>query len=223
MGFSWLLHARRLGQRGLPALRVMYFSNVRMGVIQKRKALGQFQDKAEVTIYDRKLKDTHYSWAPWVAGGQMLIWLNFADFYWRYSMDKNEETGELTLAPMWKRAGITGIALVAGVSIGGGLLHFVSRSVARLNIVDRGAAAVFESYRISGRGVKKNKYPISTLFSRDTLYTGKGSQGVKKEGSPQYSLYPKEGAFPYIMNREGVFQDPKTLDLLFHKTYARKS
>ncbi|KAJ2526216.1 hypothetical protein IWW43_006464, partial [Coemansia sp. RSA 1935] len=88
-------------------------SSVNMNGGLVRKAMQQFREKPEVLVYDRKLKDTHYKWAPWVAGGQLLVFLNFADFYWRYSMDQDED-GELVLAPTWKRASISGIALVAG-------------------------------------------------------------------------------------------------------------
>ncbi|KAJ2302208.1 hypothetical protein IWW52_007050, partial [Coemansia sp. RSA 2704] len=197
-------------------------SAVRMGGGQIRKAMAPFKDKAEVTVYDRQLKDTHFSWAPWVVGGQLLIFLNFADFYWRFSMEQDEETGELTPAPAWKRGGIAGISLVAGVSIGGGILHYVSRSVARMKIVDKGSAVVLETYRISGRSTLTRRYPIASMFSRDKLFTGLGDQGVTKEGSPQYSIYAKGSPYAFIMNRQGSFKDPESFDTLFHRAAVLK-
>ncbi|KAJ2357391.1 hypothetical protein IWW50_000578 [Coemansia erecta] len=192
-------------------------SGAAMGGGQLRRVLLQFKDKTSVTVYDRQLKDTHFSWAPWVAGGQMLVFINFADFYWRYSMDQNEETGELTLASAWKRGAISGISLAAGLAIGGGILHFISRSVARMKIVDRGTAVVLETYRISGRGTKTRRFPIADMFSRDKLYTGIGEHGVTKAGAPQYSMRVKGDPYAFIMNRQGVFKDPQSLDTLFQR------
>ncbi|KAJ2768420.1 hypothetical protein IWQ56_002947 [Coemansia nantahalensis] len=208
---------KRLADVGRWIGRLRHRSTVQMGTVQRRRVLAQFQGKDEVVIYDRGVADTHYKWAPWAAGGQMLIWLNFADFYWRYTMDESEETGKLTPAPAWKRAGISGIALLAGVSVGAGLLHFVSRSVARMKVVDRGAAVVLETYRMSGRGTHAAKYPIAALFSRDTLYTGDGPAGVTKPGMPQYSIYTPGSSYASIMNRQGTFRDPKAFDILFHR------
>ncbi|KAJ2781805.1 hypothetical protein H4R18_002666 [Coemansia javaensis] len=190
------------------------------GAVARRKALAQFRDRGEVVVYDRGLKDTHYSWGPWVAAGQMLMWINFADFYWRYTMDKDEDTGELTPAPLWKRACISGIALAAGASIGAGLLHFVTRSVARMRVVDNGATVVLETYRLSGRGTRAARFPIAALYSRDTLHTGSGPNGVSKPGLPQYSIYAGSGSYAYIMNRDGAFHSPKTFDTLFHRDQA---
>ncbi|KAJ2716789.1 hypothetical protein H4R19_000436 [Coemansia spiralis] len=195
-------------------------STIQMGTAQRRKALAQFQGKDEVLLFDRDVKDTHYRWGPWAAAGQMLIWLNFADFYWRYTVDQNDETGELTLAPAWKRAVISGIALLAGVSVGSGLLHFISRSVARMKVVDRGTAVVLETYRMSGRGTRAAKYPIASLYSRDRLYTGEGPAGVSKPGMPQYSMRVPGSSYAHIMNRQGTFRDPKAMDVLFHRAAA---
>ncbi|KAJ1742590.1 hypothetical protein IWW40_001326 [Coemansia sp. RSA 1250] len=187
---------------------------VRMGGGQLRKVMGQFKD-TPTTIYDRQVKATHYSWAPWVAAGQMLMFINFADFYYRHSTEKNEETGEYTIAPLWKRLGIAGISLVAGVSIGGGLLHFVSRSVRSMQV--EGKMVVLETFRMTGRGTRKAKYPIGQMFSRDKLVTGVGDKGVSKGGSPQYSIYVKGGSYAYIMNRDGKFMDPHAFDTLFYR------
>ncbi|KAJ1731164.1 hypothetical protein LPJ61_002665 [Coemansia biformis] len=206
-----------VGRRAAQLCRPRYRSTVQTGTMQRRKALAQFRDKEEVTIYDRQCKDTHYNWGPWAAAGQMLIWLNFADFYWRYSMDQDDETGKLTPAPAWKRACTSAIAIVAGISVGGGLLHFISRSVVRMKVVDRGAAVVLETFRASGRGTKSTKYPISVLFSRDTLCTGEGPKGVTKSGMPQYSIQASGSSYAFIMNRKGAFLDPKAFDVLFHR------
>ncbi|KAJ1900388.1 hypothetical protein LPJ66_001500 [Kickxella alabastrina] len=197
-------------------------SSVQMDIVQKRKALAQFKDKTEVTIFDRQAKRNQYSWGPWVVGGQMLMWLNFADFYWRYSMDKNEETGELALSPKWKRACISAVAIIAGVSIGGGILHYISRSVARMRVVNNGQTVLLDTYRISGRGTRTREYPISAMYSRDTLVTGKGPQGVTRDGSPQYSIYAPGNAYAFIMNRSGSFKSPKTFDILFHRSIVKK-
>ncbi|KAJ1757293.1 hypothetical protein LPJ77_003351 [Coemansia sp. RSA 2523] len=191
-------------------------SSVNMNGGLVRKAMQQFREKPEVLVYDRKLKDTHYKWAPWVAGGQLLVFLNFADFYWRYSMDQDED-GELVLAPTWKRASISGIALVAGVGIGGGILHFLTRSVARMKVVDRGSTVVLETYKMTGRGTKMHRYPMASMFSRDKLCTGLGEKGVTKTGSPQYSLRAKGDPYAYILNREGEFIDPQLFDTLFQR------
>ncbi|KAJ2454986.1 hypothetical protein EV183_001090 [Coemansia sp. RSA 2336] len=186
---------------------------VRMGGGQLRKVLGQFKDTT--TVYERQVKATHYSWAPWVAAGQMLMFINFADFYYRHSTEKDEETGEFAIAPLWKRLGIAAVCLVSGVSIGGGLLHFVSRSVRRMQV--DGKTVVMETFRMSGRGTRKVKYPIGQMYSRDKLVTGVGDQGVLKGGSPQYSVYVRGGNYAYIMNREGKFKDPGALDTLFYR------
>ncbi|KAJ2162266.1 RING finger protein 37 [Coemansia sp. RSA 552] len=212
-----------LGQRRVLLLRSIQrqsarsAGNVQLGTVQRRKVMQQFKDKAEVTVYDRQVKDTHYRWGPWAAVGQMLIWMNFADFYWRYSMDKDEETGELVKSSVWTRAAIAGIALASGVSIGGGLLHFISRSVARMKVVDGGNSVVLETYRMSGRGVRAQKFPIASMFSRDTLYTGEGPHGVTKPGAPQYSIKTTGSFYAFIMNRQGMFVRPKALDTLFHR------
>ncbi|KAI8325822.1 hypothetical protein GQ54DRAFT_308046 [Martensiomyces pterosporus] len=216
--------ARGIGL-GQPRFRLFqrwkHHGSIQMDIVQKRKALLQFKDKAEVAIFDRQAKQTTYKWGPWVVGGQMLMWINFADFYWRYSMDKNEETGELTLSPRWKRACISAVAIIAGVSIGGGILHYISRSVARMKVVGGGKTVQLETYKISGYGTKVREYPIASLFSRDTLYTGVGPQGITKQGSPQYSIYAPGSSYAFIMNRTGWFKNPKTFDVLFHRSAAK--
>lgn len=193
---------------------------IQMDMAQKRKALQQFQDQKSVVIFDRQATPSLYRWAPWVVGGQMLMWVNFADFYWRYSMDKNEETGELTLSPRWKRACISTIALLAGVTIGGGILHYVSRSVARMAVLDGGRTVRLETYKISGRGnTRVREFPLAAMFSRDRLFTGQGPEGVTKPGSPQYSIYgSKNSTYAFIMNRSGWFKNPKAFDVLFHRS-----
>ncbi|KAJ2901952.1 hypothetical protein GGI21_004620, partial [Coemansia aciculifera] len=191
---------------------------IQMDIVQKRKALAQFRDKASVTVYDRQSSRKHFAWGPWVAGGQMLMWINFADFYWRYSMDKDEETGELHLSPAWKRACTAGIALVAGLAVGGGVLHYISRSVARMQVIDGGQMVRLETYGISGRSTKTKVVPIAGMFSRDRLYTGEGPQGVTKAKSSQYSIYAtRQSNFAYILSRSGSFRDPKAFDILFHR------
>ncbi|KAJ2810591.1 hypothetical protein H4S07_002580 [Coemansia furcata] len=194
---------------------------IQMDIVQKRKVLAQFKDKAEVTVYDRQSSRTHFRWGPWVAGGQMLMWINFADFYWRYSMDKDEETGELHISPAWKRACTAGIALVAGLAVGGGVLHYISRSVARMQIIDGGQMVRLETYKFSGRGTKTKVVPIAGMFSRDKLYTGEGPNGVTKAKSSQYSIYAsRQSNYAYIMSRSGAFRDPRAFDVLFHRAIA---
>ncbi|KAJ1954065.1 hypothetical protein EC988_002631 [Linderina pennispora] len=187
-----------------------------MDIVQKRKALQQFHGKPEVTIFDRQTKQT-YKWGMWVVAGQMLMWINFADFYWRYSMDKDETTGELTLSAPWKRACISAVAILAGVSIGGGILHYISRSIARVKVLD-GQTVRIETYRITGYGVKAREYPITSLYSRDLLFTGQGANGVTKAGSPQYSIHAPGNSYAFIMNRAGWFKNPKMFDVLFHRS-----
>ncbi|KAJ1648251.1 hypothetical protein LPJ64_000407 [Coemansia asiatica] len=201
-------------------LRWRHTSNsaIKMDATQKRKVLSQFQNQSETLMYDRQAKPTLYRWGPWVAGGQMLMWLNFADFYWRYSMDKNEETGELTLSPAWKRACISAVAIVAGVSIGGGLLHYISRSVATMRILNNGNTVRLETFRITGRGTRVREFPTAKLSSRDMLYTGQGPQGVTRQGSPQYSINATGSSYAFIMNRSGWFRSPKSFDTLFHRS-----
>ncbi|KAJ1807477.1 hypothetical protein LPJ56_004911 [Coemansia sp. RSA 2599] len=205
-------------KQALHQLRFRHNSAIRMDAAQKRKVLGQFQNQADVLVYDRQAKPTLYRWGPWVAGGQMLMWLNFADFYWRYSMDKNEETGELVLSPAWKRACISAVAIVAGVSIGGGLLHYISRSVATMRILNSGQTVRLETYRITGRGTRAREFPTAKMYSRDTLYTGQGPQGVTRQGSPQYSINARGSSYAFIMNRAGWFKSPKNFDIVFHRS-----
>ncbi|KAJ2595441.1 hypothetical protein H4R99_005351 [Coemansia sp. RSA 1722] len=210
--------------RGPPTLKQMFQlrwrhgGSIKMDATQKRKVLSQFQNQSDVLMYDRQAKPTLYRWGPWVAGGQMLMWLNFADFYWRYSMDKSEETGELVLSPAWKRACISAVAIIAGVSIGGGLLHYISRSVASMRILNSGSTVRLETYRITGRGTKVRDFPTANMFSRDTLYTGEGLQGVTRQGSPQYSINASGNSYAFIMNRAGWFKSPKSFDTLFHRS-----
>ncbi|KAJ2028777.1 hypothetical protein IWW57_002000 [Coemansia sp. S610] len=192
-----------------------------MDNVQRRRALVQFVDKAEVTVFDRQSSRTHFRWGPWVAGGQMLMWINFADFYWRYSMDKDEETGELHLSPAWKRACTAGIALVAGLAVGGGVLHYISRTMARMQIIDGGQMVRLETYKISGSGTRTKVVPIAGMFSRDKLYTGEGPNGVSRAKTSQYSIYAsRKSSFAYIMSRSGYFRDPKAFDILFHRAVA---
>ncbi|KAJ2746482.1 hypothetical protein GGI20_001325 [Coemansia sp. BCRC 34301] len=217
-----------LGQR-LLAMRRWYRHQgssgpIQMDIVQKRKVLAQFKDKACVTVFDRQSSRTHFSWGPWVVGGQMLMWINFADFYWRYSMDKDEETGELHQSPAWKRACTAGIALVAGLAVGGGVLHYISRSVARMQVIDGGQMVRLETYRISGRGTKTKAVPIAGMFSRDRLYTGEGAQGVFKAKSSQYSIYAsRQSHYAYILSRSGLFRDPRAFDILFHRAVVPSS
>ncbi|KAJ1844658.1 hypothetical protein LPJ73_005099 [Coemansia sp. RSA 2703] len=203
-------------------LRQRHSGKIQMDATQKRKALQQFQSIDSIMVFDRQAKPTLYRWGPWVVGGQMLMWLNFADFYWRYSMDKNEETGELTLSPAWKRACISLVALVAGVSIGGGILHYISRSVASMHVLNGGQTVRLETYRISGRGTRMREFPTAKMFSRDTLVTGEGPQGVSRTGSPQYSIYAPGNSYAFIMNRSGWFKSPKTFDVLFHRSIPKR-
>ncbi|KAJ2458485.1 hypothetical protein GGI02_006004 [Coemansia sp. RSA 2322] len=133
-------------------------------------------------------------------------------------MDKNDDTGELSLSPAWKRACISAVALVAGVSIGGGILHFISRSVARMQVIDGGKMVKLETYRMSGRGLKSRVVPIGDMFSRDRLFTGEGPLGVSRGKSPQYSIYAnRSSSYAYIMSRSGWFMNPKLFDVLFHR------
>ncbi|KAJ1961453.1 hypothetical protein GGI12_003241 [Dipsacomyces acuminosporus] len=217
------LRVQLLKPRTPSLLRWRHHGSIQMDAVQKRKALQQFKDKAEVTIFDRQEKRSTYKWGMWVVGGQMLMWINFADFYWRYSMDKNDETGELTPSPKWKRACISTVAIVAGLAIGGGILHYISRSVASMKVVGGGRSVQLETYKVTGYGTKVREYPIASMFSRDTLYTGAGSQGVAKPGSPQYSIYAPGSSYAFIMSRSGWFKNPKMFDVLFHRAVQKAS
>ncbi|KAJ2725018.1 ATP-binding cassette-type vacuolar membrane transporter Hmt1 [Coemansia sp. Benny D115] len=210
-----------LTQPSLLFKRLKHHGHVRMDAAQKRKAQMQFINQGDVDIYLRQGRPNPYSWGPWVVGGQMLMWINFADFYMRYSKDKDEVTGEYTLSPLWKRTCIATVAILAGVGVGGGILHFISRSVARMRITDGGNTVKLDIYRIRGRGTVTKTYPAIKMFSRDKLVTGEGPQGVTKTGSTQYSIYAPGNQFAYIMNRGGWFKSPKTFDTMFHRAVVK--
>ncbi|KAJ2608329.1 hypothetical protein EV177_005036 [Coemansia sp. RSA 1804] len=218
--FSWFRHRVAASARSQGVLllqRSKHTANTTMGHVRQRNAIKNLSNRPEVTIFTRNGPSNPFKWGPWVAGGQLLLWINFADFYWNYSLAKDEETGEMKPLEMWKRASLSSVALVAGLAIGGGLLHFISRSVARVQILN-GKTVQLDVFRVTGRGTVSRKYPLHLMYSKDILYTGVGPAGLTKPSSTQYSIQAPGNKYAFILSRSGEFPDPKIFDLLFHRT-----
>ncbi|KAJ2554685.1 hypothetical protein EV175_002509 [Coemansia sp. RSA 1933] len=169
-----------------------------------------------VTVFEREGSATQFKWGPWVAGGQLLLWINFADFYWRYSVEKDEETGKAKPMATWKRVCLSAVAVVAGLAMGGGILHYISRCVARVQILN-GKTVRLDVFRISGRGTVSKQFPLDSMYSWDTLYTGIGPSGLIKSATSQYSIRAPGEKYAYILSRTGRFRDPVALDILFFR------
>ncbi|KAJ2854259.1 hypothetical protein GGI22_004555 [Coemansia erecta] len=193
-----------------------------MGNVRHRNAIKSFSNRPEATVFERQGPTSQFRWGPWVAGGQLLLWINFADFYWRFSLEEDKETGQMKPLATWKRLCLSAVAVVAGLAIGGGILHYISRSVARMQILN-GKTVRLDVFRASGRGTVCKQYPLESVYSRDTLYTGLGPAGLTKSTSSQYSLQTSGTRYAYILSRTGRFQDPKLFDLLFHRAKPKAS
>ncbi|KAJ2230945.1 hypothetical protein IWW45_005619 [Coemansia sp. RSA 485] len=95
-------------------------------------------------------------------------------------MEKNKEAGKFDLSPAWKHACISIVAIIANVSIGSRLLHYISRSVASMRILNSSSTGRLQIYYITGRGTRFRDFATAKMYLRYTLHTGKGLQGVTR-------------------------------------------
>ncbi|KAI9104629.1 hypothetical protein DFS34DRAFT_645332 [Phlyctochytrium arcticum] len=184
----------------------------------------------DIVLY-RNPDQSQYRVAYFCAGGQMLMWLTFADWCWRElrTSTTDPETGreEYVLAPRGARTAAAAFCLSIGGLFAGAVHLWSHRRVRALTLIKGGKYVGIDTSNLLGR----NRVIIETLKLKtwekvhrpgespaDRWKNAKMSTFTKVSGHRAYViLKPTTIRTGYMVDRSGEFLEPELFDYLFYK------
>ncbi|KND05150.1 uncharacterized protein SPPG_00819 [Spizellomyces punctatus DAOM BR117] len=171
-----------------------------------------------------------YRVAYFCAGGQLLLWLTFADWCWRelqVSKENPDGSKEYVLAPRLERTGAAAFCLSIGGLFAAAVHLWSSRRVRALTVLKGGQYIGIDTSNLLG----KNRVVIQTRRLRTweraykygdaapaDRWKGQTSTFSKVAGHRAYIiLKPETHRTGFMVDRSGEFLEPQLFDFLFYK------
>ncbi|KAJ3022903.1 hypothetical protein HKX48_004947 [Thoreauomyces humboldtii] len=179
--------------------------------------------KVDVPLYDNA-DQTFYRVAYFCAGGQMLLWLTFADWCWRelrVAEVDSEGKKRYVLAPRWERNGAALFCLGVGGLFAAAVQLWTSRRIRSLTLLKGGQYVGIDTSNILGRN--RLVLPTRSLRTWERAVTDSTAKHhVPKPPTTAAAngyiiLKPQSHKTGFMIDKGGEFADRKLFDTLFYR------